>query len=542
MQDHELERRLDRIETRLDALENALGKPVAQKQAPVPPKVTRPAPSPAVKSAKPETEASSGNLLGAVGMICVLFAAAFTIKLAIDSGWLTPERQLGLAAVLAFGLIGVGLHLLESDRAYASLMPATGVVILYFTVFAAHRFHQLIDFEAALAGTSCVSLVSLWIYARIRHDIYPVAAAVGSYVAPFLFSLGTVSDFSLYYLLLCSLSFALISIWVESRTLTLVAAYLAIATTTLVGGQLQDPQTLAWILPLHFLIFAGGTLLYSVQAKKGLTETEAWSFFPLLLFFYAAEYFFLRQVTPTMAPWFSLGFAVVLIGLYLLAKNSAAGASLHSSGMILAFATVVFFHSFYLTILPEDMRPYLFVLIVLGFAFLPSKKGASGNFLVPKFAAAAILLTEYFRMAQILLSRNDAGWNWIILSLISSGALYVLFLLREGEKEESPGLFILSAAHGLAVLALYRIAYDTGSLAVSGSWLAYSIAVLGAGLARKDRVMVRSSMLPLAFAAGKALLYDVSSAAAPVRIVCLLVTGAVLYACGFLIRKTESWK
>jgi hypothetical protein len=59
---------------------------------------------------------------------------------------------------------------------------------------------------------------------------------------------------------------------------------------------------------------------------------------------------------------------------------------------------------------------------------------------------------------------------------------------------------------------------------------------------RKDQVMAKSALFVLGFAAAKALLYDAASAPTLVRIVCLMLTGAVLYGCGFFMRKVADWK
>lgn len=54
--------------------------------------------------------------------------------------------------------------------------------------------------------------------------------------------------------------------------------------------------------------------------------------------------------------------------------------------------------------------------------------------------------------------------------------------------------------------------------------------------------MAQSSMLILVLAAGKALLYDASYAPTNIRIVCLLITGIVLYGAGYMMRRISAWK
>ncbi|WP_156812628.1 DUF2339 domain-containing protein, partial [Legionella tunisiensis] len=220
-----------------------------------------------------------------------------------------------------FALIGAGYLLLESDRKYASLLPAAGIIILYCTVFAAHRLYSLVSFQTALAMTILISSVCIGLYIKIRHDIYAIIAAVGAYTTPGILGLHVTTVFSLYYFIVCSLTFATISIWVQSRLLTMITAYLAILVTALVGFHLNNDPLIAFILALHFIIFSVGTYFYTRLTSQQLSEKEAWSFFPVLIIFYAMEYYFIDRIEPGLAPWISLGFAGLLISLYLYTKN-----------------------------------------------------------------------------------------------------------------------------------------------------------------------------------------------------------------------------
>ncbi|MDD5208383.1 MAG: DUF2339 domain-containing protein [Elusimicrobiales bacterium] len=551
-----------RAETRFSTIEQRLAKLESFLNIPRPPTVPPPPPPPpapaqpvmenmlsgatAVPAQRfaPVRKERSGNWLGVVGIVCFVLAAAFIIKLSIDSGWLTPERQIGLAVLFGLGLIGAGFALMKSDSEYASLLPGAGIIVLYLTVFAAHRLYSLITFEAAISMASIVSGGCIWLYTQIKEDMYPITAAIGSYCAPLILSLGSESTFSVYYFLLCSLSFSVISIWVQSRTLTLISAYLAIFMTAAIGLGLGQDKLIAGMLVLHFLVFSAGTYLYTRQNGKPLTETESNSFLPVLLFFYATEYYFIERIKPDLAPWLSLGFAAFLFVLYLAARKRFPEGSLGSQPLVLSFITVVCFHSFYLELLPADARPWLFVAIALVLAVpgvnLAARKSNSA-YRVPALGLLAVLVIEYLSMVSHLLSGNEM--SWLAVSLVSVGSLWVLIDFKGGDLDPHNGYApLLGAAHLLAVLGLYRLTKDAGSLEVSASWLFYAVCVIGYAFSRRDEVMAKSAMFVLGFAAGKALLYDAASAPTVVRIMCLLLTGAALYGSGFLIRRISGWK
>lgn len=561
--------RLLRIEERLSRLESYLAQtkpaPVEPSQ-PVPPKIDdshpatrKPAPSkvddshpaawrptPQVTSKAPESGVDKpGSWLGFVGIVCFVLAAAFIVKLSIDTGWLTPVRQVGISALFGLSLIGCGLFLLERDKEYASLLPAAGVVVLYLTTFASHLIYPLISLESALGATSLVSCLCILLYTKIRHDIYPMTAAVGAYVSPLVLGVSNLGVFSLYYFIICSLAFSVISIWIESRILTIVSAYLAILISSWAGLSMEEDSLMLVGLAAHVFIFAVGTFLHTRQTMKPLDAGEAWGFFPVLLLFYAMEYFYLDRIAPDLAPWLSLVFAAFLLGLYLMAKSKLAGRDLASGPMIMAFITGVVFHSVYIELLPGDFRPWLFAILLLVFAMIPTRASSldsRGLFYFPFIGLILIVGLEFISMAFHLLTSDES--SWVAVSLASVASLWAVIALKSKDLPGQMGaeVALLTAAHSLAILGLYRLTKNTDTLAVSASWLGYAIAVLAFGYTRRDKAIVKSAMLVLGLAAAKALLYDASAAPTVVRIVCLLLTGAALYGSGFLIRKISAWK
>lgn len=529
--------RLRALEQRLERIENALG----VNRAPAP-SATAPVPSVIAETQAVPPSSRSSTWLAIVAVLCFVLAAGFMIKLTVESGWLTPARQLIMAAMFGFALVGAGAVFRSRDRAYASYLPAAGVIVLYLASFAAYRFHGLLSFETALVASAAVSGFCVWLYTRVGDEIYALTAAIGTYVAPLLLGVGAQADFVLNYYVLCSVAFAVISAWLDTRLLAIAASYLAIGLTRYVGGGLA-PETQAVCLALNFGAFLIATYLHTRQRGRALTEGEAWAFLPALLLFYSFEYQALEKILPAWAPWISLSFAAIVFALYFLARKFTAG-SLKSGPAVWAFVTVILFHSLYMELLPEDVRPWLFTAIMLIFAFWPERFAAKDPKDLPFFPAAALLIVlvaEYF----VVLSRlwNSTEEFWLIVSGASFTSLWlaISFGNRKGTRLKELNLALLGAAHILAILGLYRLVHDFGSLEVSAVWLVYAVAVILFAMLLKDATMARSAMLVLALAAGKALLYDAASAPTLIRVLCLVLTGAVLYGCGFLLRRISHW-
>ena len=345
------------------------------------------------------------------------------------------------------------------------------------------------------------------------------------------------------------MAYSVISISIQSRLLTLVAAYLAIVLTSIAGSaDVQYSVPSALLLGLHFCIFAVGTFFHSKKTKSPLSEIEAWCFFPVLLIFYAVEYNFIDQIRPDIAPWVTLGFAGFLMGLYLLAKKWMVQKELHSDGVVFAFISIVAFHSGYLVLMPESFRPWLLPLLLVGFLFYPSKKMTftlSKNALQAlQICLGAIGTIEYFKIVSHLLNGSDL--NISLAAVTAFITIWIMFAtnpkLIVSESTKALGVALLTATHILAIAGFYNFVRDYGSLAVSMCWLLYALSVVLFSYNRKDEVMAKSALLVLGLAAGKALLYDAASAPTIIRILCLLFTGVVLYSSGFFLRKISEWK
>lgn len=527
-----LKEKIEDIENRLAIIEQKLNiNPSPLTEHPV---------NPASLQSKP----MSGNLLGVVASICFIVAAGFIMKLSIETGWLTHEKQLGLAILLGMALFVAGIIISSTDRTYASFLPAAGAIILYLTCFAAYQFYLLISFQTVIAITSIVSGISIWFYVRFKHDIYALIAAVGAYIAPVVSNMDANAIFSLYYFIICSLTFATLSIWVGSRLLTVISSYLAISITAYIGLNLHMDALIAIIMAIHFLVFSIGTYFYTHLFHQELTELEAWSLFPVLLIAYAAEYYFISLIEPAWASMVSIALAGVVIMLYQSAKRWLPDRNFNSSTMIFAFITLVFFHAVYLELLPLFIRPWLLVLIVLiygWFGIQENLEKITASFLGPLIALSAILGIEYLNILNHLMLRFSLPWA--IVSWSAFFSIWFAFIRRRNDlaKNDEYCYAFMAAAHLICIMALYQQTSHYGSLAVSASWLFYALLTLGISFIRHDVIIAKSVLVILGFAAGKALLFDASSTPSIIRTLSLILTGIVLYASGFLIRKMTKW-
>lgn len=452
--------------------------------------------------------------LTSIAIICFILAAGLLIKVSIDSGWLTPERQMGLAALIGLGLAGAGLAFGTSTNPHVSLLPGAGINVLFLTSFAAHRLYALIPSEIAVAVTSIFSGVCLWLYTELEHDIYAVTAALGAYVIPLVFGFSFETSFTVTYFVMCSIAFSAISVWMKSRMLTMISAYLAILSTSYLGLKTSADLLIAIILAIHFLVFSIGTYLYTARTNRPLTEREGWSFLPVLLIFYSMEFYFIDRIHPGLSSPVAVLSAFVLLGLYLYAKKQFPDRSLGSQSVILTFLSLTMVHAVYIEIIPATLRPWILPILILLFAFrgrlkLPRLE-FKGPMRIPILAAGIALTAEFIALVFRLFADLGTHTDQIsfILGVCCTFGLWVSLVagFRNAEKMMRRWrYFFFAGAHLLVTLLFARI--------VPGNylwlaWLCYAIGIVSYARTATDSVAMKSAWFVVLLSVGKFLLID----------------------------------
>ena len=330
-----IEARLARLETLLAAI--ATGRSQQARPQPAPP----PAPPPdppreslrddyALRDDEPPRDhepplhdetrpALATSILGWGGALALVLAAAYLIRLAIDTGWLTPVRQVGLAAIAGLALIGAGLALRGVNRAYAGLLPAAGIVVLFLSVYGAHLYYGFLGAPAAAVAVIGICVVSLWLCRAFESDLYALFAVAGSYSAPFLLSTlrGSPVDLVIYFSA-WNVVFSAFAIWQGRRLVYLLALYLALVSFDLLATDLAQSD---WRVALAFQtvqlsIFGAATVAFSIRHARPLDDAAAFAHLPPLLLFYFLQYAQLARHLPAIAPWIAVASLAVVALLY----------------------------------------------------------------------------------------------------------------------------------------------------------------------------------------------------------------------------------
>ena len=479
------------------------------------------------------------QILGWTGATALVLAVAYLIRLALDAGWLTPERQLGLAVLSGFALIGAGLKLRSADRQYASLLPAGGLVILFLSIYGAHLYYHFIGMPMAAGAVILTCLGALWLSRLFDSELYGLFAVLGSYSAPFLLPTlaGSVTDLVIYFSA-WSVLFCVYSIWVGNRRPYLLAAYLALLGFHYLWRQMApDEWQAAFAFQLlQFAIFLAGAISFSVRHRRPMSHDEALVHLPLLLIFYALQYALLDQHLPALAPWIALGSAGVLLLAYMAAQRTMG--TLPSSALLVgAYVALALFHAGYMELLPDAYGPWFALLVLPALGFYLRARGAGATVIWPMRALIiAIFALNYLRvMGETNFSAVPAPQ---MLALLFAAELYVAYYFaRRLPALQSFALPALYLGHVAAMRAAVQI-FD-GELVVSFTWGVIALACLALAFKTRDKLLGKSSLLIFAASAAKVMLFDLSNATPLVRIGLLVILGVTLYVGGWMYRKVD---
>lgn len=300
------EERLARLEQRLAVLEGLVRQLLAARPLEVPPaeRPAAPPPPPPPSSAppprrplpppplppRPSAHPSAGGFatrqpvfneqwlgqrgLLAVGVVFVILAAGYLLKLSFDRGWVSPLARCigGALSGIGVGALGWQLHR-RGTRTYGAALVGLGAGIVYLAVWAAARLYQFLPTTPAIGALALVSLGLAGVAAAFGIEALATAATLGAFFAPLVVGAESASvNLLLVYLGCMGAAFGTLAAtrgW--RRTLALVAlTYFGVGST--VSFSRAEP------LGVYAYGILGGAAGLFVGLREGWWETRFLSF------------------------------------------------------------------------------------------------------------------------------------------------------------------------------------------------------------------------------------------------------------------------
>ena len=217
-----------------------------------------------------------------IGIVILVVGVGFFLKYSVEHGLIDPVGRVALSTITGLGMLITGTQLL--GRRYHLLgqgLLGGGLATLYFAVFAADDFYDLIEQAPAFVLMSLVTVLAGGIAVRFNSILVAVLGIIGGYGTPVMLSTGVENFPGLFgYMLILGIGVLGICYWKNWRLVN----YLSFAATYglfLAAMVDYDQSVHFWqVFPFaaaFFALFSTMTFLYQLvnRAKSNLLDLLA---------------------------------------------------------------------------------------------------------------------------------------------------------------------------------------------------------------------------------------------------------------------------
>ncbi|HEX8490945.1 MAG TPA: DUF2339 domain-containing protein, partial [Chthoniobacterales bacterium] len=194
---------------------------------PIPPQPLRPPPPPPSPAKPIDWEAFLGvKLFAWIGGFVLFLGIVFLIKYSFENNLITPAMRVAIGTVLGLALIGTGwLTATRRYRVSGQSLCATGVLVLYGNIFAAHVYYHLIALVPAFASMALVTAAAFFLAVRMNAQVIVVLGLLGGFLTPVLLSTGVDNPAALFgYIAVLNVGIAAVALRKRWDYLVLLAA------------------------------------------------------------------------------------------------------------------------------------------------------------------------------------------------------------------------------------------------------------------------------------------------------------------------------
>ncbi|MEZ6048242.1 MAG: DUF2339 domain-containing protein [Planctomycetaceae bacterium] len=129
----------------------------------------------------------AGQWLSWLGAITVIIGAGFFFKYTIDMGWVGPRERVILGLITGVLTFAGGVWAHRRDYSYLSQgLIGTAMGILYFCIFAAVQWYQLVPETVGFTGLIIVTTLTLGFAAWSNTQVTAILGMFGGYLTPLM--------------------------------------------------------------------------------------------------------------------------------------------------------------------------------------------------------------------------------------------------------------------------------------------------------------------------------------------------------------------
>lgn len=494
----------------------------------------------------------AGRWFNRIGIVAILFAISYFLKLAFDNNWIGPSGRVAIGIVIGAVLLPWSQWLLKRGYTYFSEgIAGLGEATLYLSVWAGCQYYSLFSRNVGFIAMIVITALMAGVALGRNSQRIALLSLIGGFLTPLLVSSSKNEEVVLFtYLLILgagflvigsrrkwvslaplSLIFTLVYFWgwysdfynqVSLERTVLYATLFFLLYATFPALRAIDSQFDEWDIAMHLInSFAYVAALYTM-----LWPQDRW---PLTLFTLAlaAVHLVVARVVPPEAESKSQRARFLFAGLALTFATLAIPFRLDGKWITVALAiegAALVWSGFQSATAFMRQAGYL-LLVIAAFRVLFFPPPAGAFLLNQRFAAYLVLILSLgvalwaARGRTDTLGQNERAETGILAVAINVFALTALSLE-------------VWDYYGKASLTLN--ASFAQHLALSALWTIYACALILIGVQRHSALLRWQSLALFGVTVAKVFLYDLSSLQRAYRVLSFLILGVVLLIVSFL--------
>jgi uncharacterized membrane protein len=203
-----------------------------------------------------------------LGVLILVIGVGFFLKYSFDHNLISPTARVALAAIAGLAMLVGGTRLLgQRYHVFGQGMMGGGLATLYFSVYAAANFYQLVETLPAFVLMGTITLLAGGVSVRFHSMLIAVLGILGGYGTPLMLSTGVVDFVGLFaYLLILGVGVLGLCYW-KNWPLVNLLSFACTYVLYFLAMRAYAPAHFWEVLPFltaFFVLFSTMTFLYKV--------------------------------------------------------------------------------------------------------------------------------------------------------------------------------------------------------------------------------------------------------------------------------------
>lgn len=513
-----------------------------------------------------------GTWLNRIGIVAFVIGMGFFLKYAFDNQWIGPTGRIIIGLLIGVGFLVSGEGSQKKDyKVFAQGLTGGGIAILYFSIFAAFNFYNLIGQIPAFGIMVLITTTAVLLSVRYNSLAIAILGIVGGFLTPFMLSTGETKEVALFtYIAILDLGVLTLAYFKKWHIINIISFVLTqvVILLWLFGDYVESEIWMRQsIISIFFIIFAVLAFIHNIVHKHKTNPDDLVLIGLNAAIFFGLSYLNLQQNYHWLLGYFAVLMSIIYFGLgYLTLRANKEDRLLIMSflGIALTFLTIAIpiqLHGRWITI---AWAVEGFVLLWTGFN-QRNFRLRQVSWLIYVFVVLRLISFDsvlYFYSNSIyypIVNWQGLTYLFGIASIWSSAVLYKMYpdVIEPEEKYFSVIssllgnvmiLFFLTSENQNFYNSLwnqseYQQSYwlnDAKQLTLSAIWGIYSIILIVIGIIKKYQPIRIFSIVLFAITILKVFLFDLSNLDTIYRIGSFIGLGVILILVSFLYQRFRS--